>query len=101
MYVQMDSRTVCSGRGTYVSPNSVSNCSELLLQNVDIQLLGNLNFQQNITAVQSAVISKNYKSGWFLVTGRNISLVGPGSATKGGVIRGYGQVRRVHLKDSI
>ncbi|KII93186.1 glycoside hydrolase family 28 protein [Plicaturopsis crispa FD-325 SS-3] len=62
-------------------------------ENVEINLLGNLNFPKNITAVQAAVASSKYKSGWFLVSGTNISLVGPALSlgNKGGIIRGYGQ----------
>lgn len=92
---KVDSCPICFRRGLvsqiqhdYPQFNVVTN------ENVDIQLLGNLNFQQSITAVQMAVTGKNYRSGWFLVTGQNISLIGPGSASQGGVIRGYGQVRR-------
>ncbi|KAJ7060913.1 pectin lyase fold/virulence factor [Mycena amicta] len=61
-------------------------------QDVTVQLSGNINLPENISAVQAGVTGKFYRSGWFSFssTGPGVALVGPGNG-KGGIIRSFGQ----------
>lgn len=61
------------------------------LQDVDIQLQGNINLPSDIATVQAGVTGKHYRSAWFLVQGTKIRLVGPNNSKKGGVINSFGQ----------
>lgn len=67
------------------SPISATN-----LSNVEIQILGNLNLPQNITAVQTLVNASGGTLYWFKFSGPNIDFVGTGNVSAGW-INSYGQ----------